>query len=434
MKLIEDLESKKKSIAVIGLGYVGLPLAIEFAKDFDVVGFDINKKKISDFRLGIDPTNEVGSKIIKDSTLIFSSDEEDLKNSNLFIIAVPTPIDLNMQPDLAPLVGATDIVARNLKSGSIIVFESTVYPGTTEDICVPILENGSGLKFGKDFGVGYSPERINPGDKMHTLRTIKKVISGNDELTISIVKEVYSKVIDAGLFLAKSIKVAEAAKVIENAQRDINIAFINELNIIFNKLDIDTKSVLETAATKWNFLPFSPGMVGGHCIGVDPYYLTYIAQKNGYEPNVILAGRNINNNMSKYYANQIQVDIKRQINQIRKILICGITFKENVPDIRNSKIIELYSELLKYGHELYVHDPIANKSEVKDTYNIELKDLDEINDIDIVIFTVKHKIFSSYLKKITKVFSNKDSQRIIYDLKYQFSESDKSNHFSIRRI
>ncbi len=394
MNLVEKIRNRKESIAVIGLGYVGLPLAFEFAKKVNVIGFDINKEKIEGYKKGIDVTGEVGEEI-KNTDMFFTSNEDDLKRAKFFIVSVPTPINKDRTPDLRPIKGASESVGRNLTPGSVVVYESTVYPGVTEEICVPILEKASGLKYGVDFKVGYSPERINPGDKVHTVTEIIKVVSGMDEESLDIIAGVYELIVEAGVYRAESIKVAEAAKVIENAQRDINIAFVNELSIIFNKIGIDTKSVLEAAGTKWNFLNFTPGLVGGHCIGVDPYYLTYKAEELGYHPEVILSGRRINDGMGKYVAeNTVKMLIKvdRPIKG-SKVLIMGFTFKENVPDTRNTKVIDIVRELWEYGIEVYVTDPVADKDEAFMEYGVKIEDFNDINDVDAIILAVNHKAY-----------------------------------------
>ena len=359
MNLYEKIVNREEKISLVGLGYVGMPIAVAFAKKVDVIGFDVNKEKIELYKNGIDPTKEVGNEVIKNTTVEFTSDEARLREAKFHIVAVPTPVKDDHTPDLTPVESASRTLGRNLTKGSIVVFESTVYPGVTEDICVPILEKESGLKCGVDFKVGYSPERINPGDKVHRLETIIKVVSGQDEETLDIVAKVYELVVEAGVYKAASIKVAEAAKVIENSQRDINIAFMNELSIIFNKMGIDTKAVLEAAGTKWNFLNFSPGLVGGHCIGVDPYYLTYKAEQMGYHSQIILSGRKINDDMGKYVAESTvkkMIKANKQINGA-KVAIFGVTFKENCPDVRNTKVVDVIKELEEYGVEVKVVDP-----------------------------------------------------------------------------
>lgn len=351
MSLYEDIVSGKEKLSLVGLGYVGMPIAVAFARKIKVVGFDLNAAKIDLYKSGVDPTNEVGDDVIKNTTVEFTADPSKLKEAKFHIVAVPTPVNDDHTPDLTPVEGASRILGQNLTKGSIVVFESTVYPGVTEDICVPILEKESGLKCGVDFKIGYSPERINPGDKVHRLETITKIVSGMDAETLEEVANIYQLVVEAGVYRAESIKVAEAAKVIENSQRDINIAFMNELSIIFNKMGIDTKSVLEAAGTKWNFLKFQPGLVGGHCIGVDPYYLTYKAEQLGYHSQIILSGRRINDDMGKYVAENLVKNLIKADIPVKgaKVAILGFTFKENCPDTRNTKIIDIYKELQEYG-------------------------------------------------------------------------------------
>ncbi|MEM7550361.1 MAG: nucleotide sugar dehydrogenase [Bacteroidota bacterium] len=401
-------------ISIIGLGYVGLPLAVEFGKTYKTLGFDINKKRIQELRKGIDHTKEVTSEEFKASDkLEVSSAEGELKDSDFFIITVPTPIDIYKKPDLAPLTSASALVGKYLRKGSIVVFESTVFPGCTEEICVPILEKQSGLKFNEDFFCGYSPERINPGDKVHRVTTIKKVTSGSTVDIAEKVDQLYASIIEAGTFKASSIKVAEAAKVIENAQRDVNIAFVNELALIFNKMNIDTLEVLEAASTKWNFLPFKPGIVGGHCIGVDPYYLTYKAESLGYHPEVILSGRRINDNMPLHIANRVVKLLMKGSKPVAetKTLVLGITFKENCPDIRNSKVIDIIKELQIYGTQVDVYDPEADKTEVYSEYNIELIEKCSIELYDVIILAVSHSQFMNLN------WSEKKGEAKVYDVK-----------------
>lgn len=387
-------------ISVIGLGYVGLPLALSFAKKTSVTGFDVNEEKILLLQQGKDPTQEIGDKVIQNSSLLFSSDETDLLQCNFHIIAVPTPIQKNFVPDLEPIVSACKIIGRNLRFGSIIVFESTVYPGTTEEICIPILEETSGLKCGIDFYVGYSPERINPGDSIHTLPNVVKVVSAVDSKTLDIVAETYSLIIEAGIYKAPSIRVAEAAKILENTQRDVNIAFINEAAMLFQELGIDIYEVLDAAETKWNFIGLHPGFVGGHCIGVDSYYLLSKAKAIGYHSDLLLSARRVNESMAKYVAN---LTVKSFINGNKnilngKVLIMGITFKENIRDIRNSGVISIIKELEKYGFNVLVTDPYANPESVKQDYGIELipeESLTTIHDLDAIIVTVSHKPYEN---------------------------------------
>ncbi len=420
MNLYEKIREKKEKISVIGLGYVGLPLAIEFAKKYDVVGFDINKKKLDKYLNGIDVTNEVGNETIKNTTMSFTNDENKLKDCKFHIVAVPTPINHDKTPNLDPVISASKTVGRNLTKGSIVVYESTVYPGTTEEICVPILEKESGLEFGVDFKVGYSPERINPGDKVNTLTKIVKVVSGSDEDVLEIISKVYGSIIEAGVHKAESIKVAEAAKVIENSQRDINIAFMNELSMVFNKMDIDTKAVLEAAGTKWNFLKFTPGLVGGHCIGVDPYYFVYKAEQLGYHSQIILAGRKINDDMGKYVASNIIKKMIQAEQSIKgsKVAIFGITFKENCPDVRNTRVVDIIEELEEYGVNVVVHDPVADKDEVYREYGINLVGKEELDNLDSIIFAVGHTKFEEgygfeFLDKLYKT-----NKKVLIDIKH----------------
>ena len=397
--LYEKLISRKEKLSLVGLGYVGMPIAVAFARKINVVGFDLNVKKIDLYKEGIDPTHEVGNDEIKKTTVDFTADETKLREAKFHIIAVPTPVNSDHTPDLSPVESASEIVGRNLTRGSIVVFESTVYPGVTEDVCVPILERESGLKCGEDFKVGYSPERINPGDKVHRLETIKKIVSGMDEETLDVVAKVYELVVKAGVHRAESIKVAEAAKVIENSQRDINIAFMNELSIIFNKMGIDTKSVLEAAGTKWNFLKFYPGLVGGHCIGVDPYYLTYKAEMLGYHSQIILSGRRINDDMGKYVAENVVKKLIAADKTVRnaRVAILGFTFKENCPDTRNSKVIDIVNELHEYGIDPLIVDPIADAGEANRLYGVKFIKMDSIKNIDAVVLAVAHNEFKNLL-------------------------------------
>jgi len=397
MNLYEKIVNKEEKISIVGLGYVGMPIAVAFAKKVDVIGFDVSTQKIELYKNGIDPTKEVGNDVIKNTSVEFSSDEARLREAKFHIVAVPTPVRDDHTPDLRPIESASHTLGRNLTKGSIVVFESTVFPGVTEDICIPILEKESGLTCGIDFKVGYSPERINPGDKVHRLETIIKVVAGQDEETLDDVAKVYELVVDAGVHRAASIKVAEAAKVIENSQRDINIAFMNELSIIFNRMDIDTKAVLEAAGTKWNFLNFSPGLVGGHCIGVDPYYLTYKAEQMGYHSQIILSGRKINDDMGKYVAESTvkkMIKANKQINGA-KVAIFGVTFKENCPDVRNTKVVDVIKELEEYGVDVKVVDPAADKEDLWREYRISLSEVEDIKEMDAVIFAVPHEEFKA---------------------------------------
>ena len=398
MKLYEELLEKKTKLSLVGLGYVGMPIAVAFAKKIDVVGYDLNAKKIELYKSGIDPTNEVGNDAIKTTKVEFTADASKLREAKFHIVAVPTPVNADHTPDLTPVEGASEILGKNLTKGSVVVFESTVYPGVTEDFCVPILERESGLKCGVDFKIGYSPERINPGDKVHRLETITKIVSGMDEETLDTVAKVYELVVEAGVYKASSIKVAEAAKVIENSQRDINIAFMNELSIIFNKMGIDTLSVLKAAGTKWNFLNFRPGLVGGHCIGVDPYYLTYKAEMLGYHSQIILSGRRINDDMGKYVAESCVKNLIKADKTVKnaKVAILGFTFKENCPDTRNTKIIDIVNELKEYGISPVISDPVADADEAKRLYGVEFVAMDEVGDMDAVILAVAHKEFESF--------------------------------------
>jgi len=383
-------------VAVVGLGYVGLPLAVEFGKHHETIGFDLSEAKINSYRQFVDPTGEVASDELKAAKkLRVTTNPADLKDADSVIVAVPTPINDAHLPDFSPLIGASRTVGQNLKKGATVVYESTVYPGATEEVCIPLLEQYSGLKWKKDFHVGYSPERINPGDKQHTLTRIVKVVSGDDADTLEKVAALYGSVITAGVHRASSIAVAEAAKVIENTQRDLNIALMNELALIFNKLGIDTLEVLQAAGTKWNFLPFRPGLVGGHCIGVDPYYLTYKAEMIGYHPEVILAGRRVNDNMGKFIAEQTIKQMIAAGSPIRgaKVNVLGLTFKEDVPDLRNSRVIDVINELRSYGVQVFVHDPVPIKEDAKHEYDIDLVDWDKLPTADALVAAVAHRQF-----------------------------------------
>ena len=416
----EDLISGKEKLALVGLGYVGMPIAVAFSKKINVIGFDLNAKKIELYKNGVDPTKEVGNEAIAECTVDFTSDPTRLKETKFIIVAVPTPVNDDHTPDLSPVEGASRLVGKNLVKGSIVVFESTVYPGVTEDICVPIMEKESGLKCGVDFKVGYSPERINPGDKVHRLETITKIVSGMDEETLDTVAKVYELVVNAGVYRAESIKVAEAAKVIENSQRDINIAFMNELSIIFNKMGIDTKAVLAAAGTKWNFLKFSPGLVGGHCIGVDPYYLTYKAEQLGYHSQIILAGRRINDDMGKYVAESLVKSLIKADVPVKnaKVAILGFTFKENCPDTRNTKVIDIYNELKEYGIEPVVVDPVADAEEAKMLYGIEFDSMDNVYEMDAVVVAVAHEEFLQYRKTdFDEMFNEQNEKKVLLDIK-----------------
>lgn len=417
-KLYEKIVKGEEKISLVGLGYVGMPIAVAFAKQVKVIGYDLNKAKIELYKSGIDPTKEVGDEVIKNTSVQFTADETKLKEAKFHIVAVPTPVYDDHTPDLTPVEGASRILGRNLQKGSVVVFESTVYPGVTEDVCVPILEKESGLKCGVDFKIGYSPERINPGDKEHRLETITKIVSGMDEETLDVVAKVYSLVVKAGVHKAPCIKVAEAAKVIENSQRDINIAFMNELSIIFNKIGIDTKAVLEAAGTKWNFLKFYPGLVGGHCIGVDPYYLTYKAEQLGYHSQIILAGRRINDDMGKYVAENVVKNLIRVEKQVQgaKVAIFGFTFKENCPDTRNTKIFDIVKELREYRIEPIIVDPMADKEEAKRLYGIQFMEMADVKDVDAVILAVAHEEFATLTQQNINAFYGK-GQKVLLDLK-----------------
>jgi len=420
MQLYKELTARKRKMSLIGLGYVGMPIAVAFSKKIDVIGFDVNAEKISLYQSGIDPTNEVGNEAIKNCDVEFTNDETRLREANFHIVAVPTPVSADHMPDLTPVEGASRILGRNLTKNSIIVFESTVYPGVTEEICVPILEKESGLICGKDFKVGYSPERINPGDKVHRLENITKIVSGMDEETLEEIAKTYELVVEAGVYRAESIKVAEAAKVIENSQRDINIAFMNELSIIFSKMDIDTKAVLEAAGTKWNFLSFQPGLVGGHCIGVDPYYLTYKAEQLGYHSQVILSGRRINDDMGVYVAESLIKNlIKADIGvKNAKVAILGFTFKENCPDTRNTKVIDIIHELREYGIEPMIADPVADAKEAKRLYGISFVEMEDITNADAVILAVAHDDFKKFtVKDLNRFFGSSSKKKVLSDIK-----------------
>ena len=420
MELYQKIIAGEEKISLVGLGYVGMPIAVAFARKVKVVGFDLNAEKIKLYQSGVDPTNEVGSEVIKNTTVDFTADPAKLKEAKFHIVAVPTPVNSDHSPDLRPVEGASKILGQNLTKGSIVVFESTVYPGVTEDICVPILEKESGLKCGVDFKIGYSPERINPGDKVHRLETITKIVSGMDEETLDTVAKVYELVVEAGVYRAESIKVAEAAKVIENSQRDINIAFMNELSIIFHKMDIDTQAVLNAAGTKWNFLPFKPGLVGGHCIGVDPYYLTYIADQLGYHSRIILSGRRINDDMGKYVAESLVKNLIKADIPVKKanVAILGFTFKENCPDTRNTKVIDIYKELGEYGITPLVVDPEADAEEAKRLYGISFGKLDDVKNMDAVVIAVAHDEFLKLNKAdVDKFYRAENAKKVLSDIK-----------------
>ena len=419
MNLYNRIIRGEEKIALIGLGYVGKPIAVAFAKKVKVIGFDLNKEKIKKYISGIDPTNEVGNETIKNTTVEFTADENKLKEAKFHIVAVPTPVNQDKTPDLAPVIGASNIVGRNLTRGSIVVYESTVYPGVTEDICIPILEKESGLKCGVDFKIGYSPERINPGDKVHRLENIKKIVSGIDEEALEEIAKVYELVVSAGVHKASCIKVAEAAKVVENSQRDINIAFMNELAMVFDKMGIDTNEVIAAMNTKWNALGFRPGLVGGHCIGVDPYYFVYEAEKLGYHSQIISAGRKVNDGMGEFVADAAikELVLANKIVKQAKVYILGLTFKENCPDIRNSKVEDIIKRLKEYGIDPLVCDPWADKAEAKREYGVELVELSEIKNADCLIFAVGHDQFKKLsLDEINDYFNN-CTEKIVVDVK-----------------
>ncbi len=412
-------DKEVRSIAVVGLGYVGLPIAVAFGKRGPVIGFDVNKAKIQELRNGIDRTGEVSSRDLQASQVRYTSEPTDLKTADFIIVAVPTPINEALQPDLTALKKASELIGANLSPGTIVVYESTVYPGATEEVCLPLLEQASGLKCGVDFKLGYSPERINPGDKEHTLEKIVKVVAAQDQSSLEIVAQTYATVVKAGIHRASSIKVAEAAKVIENTQRDLNIALMNELALIFHRLGIDTTSVLEAAGTKWNFLRFAPGLVGGHCIGVDPYYLTTKAESVGYHPQVILAGRRINNGMGKFVAEQtmkLLSQLARPVSDLR-IGVLGLTFKENVPDLRNSKVPDIIRELKEYGVQVLVHDPLAEHEEAVAEYGIHLQQWEDLKDLDGLILAVSHRYYAGLgIKELLKPL-RRPEEGVVADVK-----------------
>ncbi len=427
--LYEKIKSGEEALSLIGLGYVGMPIAVAFAGEgVKVVGFDLNKAKIDLYKSGVDPTNEVGNEVIKNTTVQFTSNEEDLKRAKFHIVAVPTPVNQDHTPDLTPVIGASEIVGRNLTKGSIVVFESTVYPGVTEDVCLPIIERESGLKCGVDFKIGYSPERINPGDKVHRLENIKKIVSGCDEEALKEIKAVYDLVIKVGTYPVSNIKTAEAVKVVENSQRDINIAFMNELAMVFDRMGIDTNEVVEGMNTKWNALGFRPGLVGGHCIGVDPYYFTYEAEKLGYHSQIILNGRIVNDSMGKFVADAA---IKQMIKAGKapakaKVVILGLTFKENCPDTRNSKVADVYNALEEYGVTPVVVDPWASERDAKHEYNITLQPMEEAKDADCIILAVAHKQFKELgLEKLSAMFKAvPQKEKVLIDVKGLYSVAD----------
>lgn len=418
-----DLKNKKEKICVVGLGYVGLPLAVQFAKHFSVIGFDINKPRIEELKKNTDHTREVTSESLQSVSIEYTSDEADIKKAKFIIVAVPTPVGEGNLPDLTLVEKATETVARNLSQDSVVSYESTVYPGVTDDICLPILEKISGLKGGSDFKIGYSPERVNPGDKEHTIDRVVKVVSGMDAESSELIAQVYGSI--TNVFRAASIKVAEAAKVIENTQRDLNIALMNELAIIFGRMGFSVYDVLEAAGTKWNFLKFSPGMVGGHCIGVDPYYLTFKAQTLGHHPEVILSGRRINDSMARYIARQI---LKQMANMDKavsssRVAILGFTFKENIPDVRNSKIYDLYKEFRDFGIEPLVYDPEADKAEVKHEYGVDLCDWGDLQNLDTIVLAVPHEKFKNIPVAEYRGLMN-ENNLLVADIKHIFKKED----------
>lgn len=415
----EGLKRREKPLAVVGLGYVGLPLAVALSRHMDVIGFDISARRIEELKGGHDHTNEVTDENLSAAAVRYTCDPAALAEAAVIIVAVPTPIDDHRSPDLTPVVGATTTVGRHFSRGTVVVYESTVYPGLTEEVCVPILEKESGLRFGEDFTVGYSPERINPGDKVHTLETIVKIVSGSDAATADLLAEVYGSVVRAGIHRASSIKVAEAAKVIENTQRDLNIALMNELAIIFGRLGIETTEVLEAAGTKWNFLPFRPGLVGGHCIGVDPYYLTFKAEGMGFHPEVILAGRRTNDGMGKYVAECTVKHLIARGNVIRgaRVGILGFTFKENVPDLRNTRVVDIIAELHDYGVETLVHDAEADPAEAMREYGQELLPLEALRELDAVILAVSHRAYAAFSPEDIRARFRDPDKGVLMDVK-----------------
>lgn len=429
MSIYEKLVSNEEKLALVGLGYVGMPIAVAFAKKgLDVIGFDLNKEKIELYKSGVDPTKEVGDEVIKTTTLDFTADETRLKEAKFIIVAVPTPVNTDHTPDLTPVIGASEIVGRNLSKGAIVVYESTVYPGCTEDVCIPVLEKESGMKCGVDFKIGYSPERINPGDKVHRLENIRKIVSGCDDDALEEIKNVYDIVIEVGTYPVSNMRTAEAVKVVENSQRDINIAFMNELAMVFDRMDIDTNEVVDGMNTKWNALGFRPGLVGGHCIGVDPYYFTYEAEKLGYHSQIILNGRIVNDSMGAYVADQA---VKKMIEagqapKKSKVVILGLTFKENCPDTRNSKVDDIIKQLNTYGIEPTVVDPWASERDAMHEYGVQLKKMEEAKDADCVIVAVAHNEFKAMsLDEIKKLFKDcDDSEKVLVDVKGLYKVAD----------
>ena len=433
MSLYEKIKTQEECLSVIGLGYVGMPIAVAFAKKgIKVIGFDLNKEKIELYKKGVDPTKEVGDEAIKNSTVEFTADEKQLQKAKFHIVAVPTPVNTDHTPDLSPVIGASEIVGRNLVKGSIVVYESTVYPGVTEDVCIPILEKESGLKCGVHFKVGYSPERINPGDKVHRLENISKIVSGMDKESLEEIKNVYDLVIEVGTYPVSNIKTAEAIKVVENSQRDINIAFMNELAMVFDRMGIDTNEVVDGMNTKWNALGFRPGLVGGHCIGVDPYYFTYQAEKLGYHSQIILNGRIVNDGMGEFVADAAikQMISVGQAPKKSKVVVLGLTFKENCPDTRNSKVADIIKRLNEYGIDPIVADPWADENDALKEYGVALTSLEEVNNADCVIIAVAHNEFKDMpLEKIKTLFRNcDDGEKVLIDVKglYTVDELEKS--------
>ena len=428
MSLYEKLFLREEKLAIVGLGYVGMPIAVAFAKKVDVIGFDLNREKINLYKQGIDPTKEVGDEAIRNTTVDFTYDETRLREAKFIIVAVPTPVNTDHTPDLTPVIGASEIIGRNLTKGSVIVYESTVYPGCTEDVCIPMLEKESGMKCGTDFKVGYSPERINPGDKAHRLENIRKIVSGMDSDSCEEIKKVYDLVIEVGTYPVSNIKTAEAVKVVENSQRDINIAFMNELAMVFDRMGIDTNEVVDGMNTKWNALGFRPGLVGGHCIGVDPYYFTYEAEKLGYHSQIILNGRIVNDSMGAYVADAaIRKMIEAgQAPKKSKVVILGLTFKENCPDTRNSKVNDIIKRLKEYGINPVVSDSWASKRDAMCEYGIVLTALEEIKDADCVIVAVAHNQFRAMtLEQIKGLFAEKpDDEKVLIDVKGLYSVKD----------
>lgn len=432
MSLYDKLRKNEEKLSLVGLGYVGMPIAVAFAKKgVNVIGYDLNKEKIDLYKSGVDPTKEVGNEVIKNTTVEFTADEKKLREAKFHIVAVPTPVNTDHTPDLTPVIGASEILGRNLTKDSIVVYESTVYPGCTEDVCIPILEKQSGLKCGVDFKVGYSPERINPGDKVHRLENIHKIVSGMDEESLDEIKNVYDIVIEVGTYPVSNIRTAEAVKVVENSQRDINIAFMNELAMVFDRMNIDTNEVVDGMNTKWNALGFRPGLVGGHCIGVDPYYFTYEAEKLGYHSQIILNGRIVNDSMGKYIADATIKEMIKvgQAPKKSKVVILGLTFKENCPDTRNSKVDDIIKRLNEYGIEPIIVDPWASERDAMREYGVELTPLHEVKDADCVIVAVAHNEFKALrlddIKKLYRVSA--DNEKVLVDVKGIYTMRDLKN-------